>query len=1094
GALSAGRAARTPQEEILCGLFAEVLGLDAVGVDDDFFDLGGHSLLATKLLSRVRTVLGAESGIRDVFEAPTVAGLAARLGTGPGPQRLALTAGGERPDRVPLSFAQQRLWLIDRMEGPGALYNLPLVLRVAGELDTSALERALGDVVARHESLRTLIAEEDGTPYQRILPAAQARVGVELLPPGTAPELCTARAFDLAADLPVRAHVIPAAAGEHLLVLVLHHIAGDGWSMGPLLSDLATAYAARTGGAAPQWSPLPVQYADYALWQRELLGDEDDPESLAARQLAYWREALAGLPEELSLPVDRPRRAAASHRGERVVLPYGAELHRAVAELSRDHRVTVFMTLQAALAALLTRLGAGTDVPIGSVVAGRSDEALDELVGFFVNTLVLRTDTSGDPSFTELLARVRETQLDAHAHQDVPFERLVEELNPTRSLARHPLFQVILLLEGSGSGSGSGSPLAGTGLDASVVSSGGSVAKFDLCVGLGESFDEDGAPAGLECAIDFATDLFDRETVEAIAGRFGRLLAAVAARPELPIGRVELLSGAERAALPVDGGALPAEVPLLPAAFAAQAAGTPEAVALVCGDTALTFAELNARANRLAHRLIAAGAGRESVVALALPRSADTVVAMLAVLKAGGAYLPLDGEYPADRTAHMLADARPALVLTDEHWPLPEVLAGLRTLDVAEPTGDSAGLARHEADDPEPGIDSGDAAYVIYTSGSTGRPKGVVVPHGAVAALLAAHRATLIRGTGQAHGRQRIALTASLCFDASLEPVLWMYAGHELHLIGDELRRDPAALVRHTADAGIDALHITPSYTEQLIEEGLLDAPAPRLLLLGGEAVGQALWQRLREHPDTAGHNFYGPTEATVYALTQPFDAAERPGLGGPIAGVRAHVLDEHLNPVPVGVPGELYLAGAGLARGYLGRPGLTAERFVACPFAPGDGARMYRTGDLVRRTRDGGLEFLGRTDHQVKIRGFRIEPGEIEQVVARHPAVRQCVVAVRESDTGDRRLVAYCTVGQASPELAVELRRFAAGSLPGYMVPAAVVLLDAVPLTGSGKVDHRALPEPDFGALSAGRAARTPQEEILCGLFAEVLGLDAVG
>ncbi|MFD8789149.1 amino acid adenylation domain-containing protein, partial [Kitasatospora sp. NPDC059599] len=514
----------------------------------------------------------------------------------------------------------------------------------------------------------------------------------------------------------------------------------------------------------------------------------------------------------------------------------------------------------------------------------------------------------------------------------------------------------------------------------------------------------------------------------------------------------------------------------------------------VCGDTALTFAELNARANRLAHRLIAAGAGRESVVALALPRSADTVVAMLAVLKAGGAYLPLDGEYPADRTAHMLADARPALVLTDEHWPLPEVLAGLRTLDVAEPTGDSAGLARHEADDPEPGIDPGDAAYVIYTSGSTGRPKGVVVPHGAVAALLAAHRATLIRGTGQAHGRQRIALTASLCFDASLEPVLWMYAGHELHLIGDELRRDPAALVRHTADAGIDALHITPSYTEQLIEEGLLDAPAPRLLLLGGEAVGQALWQRLREHPDTAGHNFYGPTEATVYALTQPFDAAERPGLGGPIAGVRAHVLDEHLNPVPVGVPGELYLAGAGLARGYLGRPGLTAERFVACPFAPGDGARMYRTGDLVRRTRDGGLEFLGRTDHQVKIRGFRIELGEIEQVVARHPAVRQCVVAVRESDTGDRRLVAYCTVGQASPELAVELRRFAAGSLPGYMVPAAVVLLDAVPLTGSGKVDHRALPEPDFGALSAGRAARTPQEEILCGLFAEVLGLDAVG
>ncbi|MEU8922550.1 amino acid adenylation domain-containing protein [Kitasatospora sp. NPDC048545] len=1094
GALSAGRAARTPQEEILCGLFAEVLGLDAVGIDDDFFALGGHSLLATKLLSRVRAALGAESGIRDVFEAPTVAGLAVRLGTGP--QRLALTAGGERPDRVPLSFAQQRLWLIDRMEGPSALYNAPVALRLAGGLDTAALERALGDVVARHESLRTLIAEEDGTPYQRVLPAGEAAVPLDTRDcpaaevAATVAALCR-RAFDLRTELPVRAALLRVSTEEHVLVLALHHIASDGWSLGPLVRDLTTAYAARTDGAAPGWSPLPVQYADYALWQRELLGDEDDPESLAARQLAYWGETLADLPDEATLPLDRPRPPVASHRGDRVALSLGAECHRDLIALSRAHRVTLFMTVQAALAALLTRLGAGTDVPIGSVVAGRSDEALDELVGFFVNTLVLRTDTSGNPSFTELLGRARETALGAYAHQDMPFERLVEELKPTRSLARHPLFQVMLVLQSNEQAEPSTAGLRVEPLPAATGS-----AKFDLSLIAEESFGPDGEPTGIDCALDYATDLFDRETVEAIAGRFGRLLAAVAARPELPIGRVELLSAAERAALPVDGGALPAEVPLLPAAFAAQAAGTPEAVALVCGDTALTFAELNARANRLAHRLIAAGTGRESVVALALPRSADTVVAMLAVLKAGGAYLPLDGEYPADRTAHMLADARPALVLTDEQWPLPEVLAGLRTLDVAEATGESSGLARHEADDPEPGIDPGDAAYVIYTSGSTGRPKGVVVPHGAVAALLAAHRAALIRGTGQAHGRQRIALTASLCFDASLEPVLWMYAGHELHLIGDELRRDPAALVRHTADAGIDALHITPSYTEQLIEEGLLDAPAPRLLLLGGEAVGPALWQRLREHPDTAGHNFYGPTEATVYALTQPFDAAERPGLGGPIAGVRAHVLDEHLNPVPVGVPGELYLAGAGLARGYLGRPGLTAERFVACPFAPGDGQGgiMYRTGDLVRRTRDGGLEYLGRTDHQVKIRGFRIELGEIEQVVARHPAVRQCVVAVRESDTGDRRLVAYCTVGQASPELAVELRRFAAGSLPGYMVPAAVVLLDAVPLTGSGKVDHRALPEPDFGALSAGRAARTPQEEILCGLFAEVLGLDAVG
>ncbi|MGW7702379.1 non-ribosomal peptide synthetase, partial [Kitasatospora sp. NPDC054768] len=945
---------------------------------------------------------------------------------------------------------------------------------------------ALGDVVARHESLRTLIEEFDGTPYQRILPAGQARVRVELLPPGTEPASCTARPFDLAADLPVRAHVIPAGPGEHLLALVLHHIAGDGWSMGPLLRDLATAYAARTGGAAPQWAPLPVQYADYALWQRELLGREEDGESLLARQLAHWREALAGLPEELSLPVDRPRRAAASHRGERVVVPYGAELHRALGELSRRHRVTMFMTVQAALAALLTRLGAGTDVPIGSVVAGRGDEALDELVGFFVNTLVLRTDTSDDPSFTELLARVRETQLDAHAHQDVPFERLVEELNPARSLARHPLFQVMLLLEGRGDSA----PLAAAGLDASAVSSAGTVAKFDLSVGLGESFDADGAPAGLECAIDFATDLFDRETVEAIAVRLGRLLAAVAARPELPIGRIELLSAEERAALPTAGAALPAELPLVPAAFAAQAAHTPEAVALVCGEVRLTFAELNARANRLAHHLIGRGIGPESVVALALPRSAGSVIATLAVLKAGAAYLPLDADHPADRTARTLADAAPALVLTDDGWPRPEALAGTPVLALAEATGPDT--------DPAPRASAGHAAYLIYTSGSTGRPKGVVVQHGSLAALLAVHRAGPIAAAEAVHGRLRVALTASLCFDGSLESLLWMFAGHELHLIGDELRRDPAALVRYVRAEGIGAMDVTPSYAEQLLAEGLLEGAAPAVLVLGGEAVGQQLWTSLRAAPGTTAYNLYGPTEATVYALGRPLGGAERPGLGGPVAGVRAYLLDEYLNPVPPGVPGELYLAGPGLARGYLGRPGLTAERFVADPFAAGDGpllpggghgGRMYRTGDLARRTRDGELEYLGRTDHQVKIRGFRIELGEIEHVLTLHPRV--AAAAVLPAADGLRLVAHVVADGPLDP---AELRAFAAGHLPGYMLPAAVVPLAALPLTGSGKLDRTALPAPDFGQLAGGRAARTPQESILCGLFAEVLGLEVVG
>ncbi|MFD0373632.1 amino acid adenylation domain-containing protein, partial [Streptomyces sp. NPDC127114] len=735
----------------------------------------------------------------------------------------------------------------------------------------------------------------------------------------------------------------------------------------------------------------------------------------------------------------------------------------------------------------LTRLGAGTDIPIGSVVAGRSDEALDDLVGFFVNTLVLRTDTSGDPTFAELLGRVRETGLGAYAHQDVPFERLVEELNPARSLARHPLFQVAMVLQ-----SNDGAEMELAGLRAEALPADTGVAKFDLNVTLEEFFGPDGAPVGLDCAIDFATDLFDRETVESVAARFGRLLTAVTARPQDRIGRADLLTDGERAELLSGHRPLPAGLPLVPDAFAAQAAATPGLTALVFEETRLTYAELDARANRLAHGLIASGVGPEDVVALALPRSAETVVAQLAVLKAGAAFLPLDADYPRERTAHMLADARPAAVLTAAGWPLPDALDGLTVLDAAEET-----WAGRPAVAPPVRVTPSHAAYVIYTSGSTGRPKGVVVSHGAIAGLLAAHRAETFGEPERTHGRLRAALTASLCFDASWNGLLWMVAGHELHLIGEDLRRDPAALVRHFRTAGIDAVQFTPTYAEQLVAEGLLDEPAPRVVLLGGEAVGQALWDRLREAPATTGHNLYGPTECTVDTLLQAYADAERPTMGHTVLGTRAYVLDEHLNPVPAGVPGELYLAGDSLARGYLGRAALTAERFVADPFVTagplpaegGQGGRMYRTGDLVRRARDGRIDYLGRTDHQVKIRGFRIEPGEVEQVLTRHPAVRQAVVTPHETEDGDRRLVAHCAVTAPSPELALELRRFVADALPAHMVPAAVVTLDALPLTGSGKVDRRALPAPDLQLFTGGRAARTAREELLGGLFAEVLG-----
>ncbi|MEU6301091.1 amino acid adenylation domain-containing protein, partial [Streptomyces erythrochromogenes] len=670
--------------------------------------------------------------------------------------------------------------------------------------------------------------------------------------------------------------------------------------------------------------------------------------------------------------------------------------------------------------------------------------------------------------------------LGAYAHQDVPFERIVEELNPARSLARHPLFQVAMVLQ---SNTGGEPELAGLRAEALAADTG--VAKFDLNITLEEFFGPDGEPAGLDCAIDFATDLFDRETAESVAARFGRLLTEMTARPDTRIGRADLLAEGERAELLAGHRPLPAEPPLVPDAFAARVAATPDDTALVFEGTRLTYAELDARANRLAHGLAAAGIGPEDVVALALPRSARTVVSQLAVLKAGAAFLPLDAGYPLERTAHMLADARPAAVLTDAGWPLPEALDGLdgaTVLDAAEQH-----WARLPADAPAVRVTGSHAAYVIYTSGSTGRPKGVVVSHASIAGLLAAHRAETFAGPERAHGRLRAALTASLCFDASWNGLLWMVAGHELHLIGEDLRRDPAALVRHIREQGIDALQFTPTYAEQLVAEGLLDAPAPRVVLLGGEPVGQALWTRLREAPATTGHNLYGPTECTVDTLLQSFAETERPTMGHTVLGTRAHVLDEYLNPVPAGVPGELYLAGDSLARGYLGRSALTAERFVADPFAAGE--RMYRTGDLVRRTRDGRIDYLGRTDHQVKIRGFRIEPGEIEQELTRHPAVRQAVVTPHEGADGDRRLVAHCAVTEPSPELSLELKRFVAQTLPAHMVPAAVVTLDALPLTGSGKVDRRALPAPDLQLFAGGRAARTAREELLCGLFGEVLG-----
>ncbi|WP_348536801.1 amino acid adenylation domain-containing protein [Nocardia carnea] len=1086
------RAPASWPEELIADAYAQVLGVHRVGADDDFFALGGDSLSASLVVARVGAALGVRVPVRALFEAPTVAALARHTTTLRSGDRIPLTAR-PHPEPIPLSLAQQRMWFLNRFEPESAAYNIPVMLRLTGHLDIGALHTALTDVIARHEVLRTIYPETRGEPRQLIL--AEPAPALHTIPadPATLTDTVTAfvrTGFDVTTEVPLRIGLFDLGTGEYLLALVVHHIAGDGQSMGPLARDVVTAYAARAGGHAPHWQPLPVQYADYALWQRDVLGAAEDPGSLLSTQLRFWRDTLADAPDRLDLPTDRPRPPVASLAGGRIPVDIGAGLHTRLLDLAHTRGSSLFMLTHAALAAVLGRLSGSDDVVIGTPVAGRGEPGLDDLVGMFVNTLALRTPIDTGEPFTELLTRTRDTDLAAFEHADVPFERVVEELNPQRAADRHPLFQVMLAFQ---SLAGTDVELPGVAVSRADVDTG--LSQFDLQLILADTYDDRGAARGLSGTLTYARDLFDETTARTILTRLLRVLEAVTADPTEAVGDIDWLDDAEHHDLPTRVGPRPTgprPPALLPEVFAAAVHDNPTGTALVSDDTELTYRQLDTRSNQLARLLIRRGAGPEQPVLVATGRTAEAIVAWWAVVKTGAPYVPVDPRYPTGRIEQMVTDshaglgitltaARPQLPGTVD-WILLDSPAGNTQIDSesAEPITDTDRLRPLHATN---------IAYIVFTSGSTGRPKGVAVSHTGIADFVAAQRT----GTPP-HTTDRVLHFASPSFDASLLEIL-LAAGRAATLViaptgiygGDEL----AEFLRTRR---ITHAFVTPAALASVDPTGLDDL---RSVMSGGDEVPADLINRWAGTDRAGTREFrvlYGPTETTMVATaTDPVHPGERPTIGTPLPGIRALVLDDRLRPAPVGVAGELYLAGPALARGYLNRAATNSARFTACPYAE-PGSRMYRTGDLVRWNTHGDLEFMGRNDFQVKVRGYRVELGEIDTALGARPDIAYAVTIPRREGTGPVTLVSYVVPAPGADIAADALTTALTDTLPAYMVPAAIMVLDRIPLSPNGKLDRKALPEPVLQARQF-RAPASPVEEIVAGVFTDVLGLDrAVG
>jgi len=1080
-----------PVETAIARIWQALLEIEQVGRDDDFFELGGHSLLAVQLIARLRQELNVEVTLREFFAQPTPAALA-RVVSDAGLAVLPPIIPVDRSLPLPLSWAQQRLWFVDQLDhaAAGAAYHIAAGVRLQGGLDSDALRAALDRIVARHEGLRTCFVCIDGQPLQVIIPEnvgfalneRDLRDLSEHEQAGTVNQISTAEAgrpFDLSLGPLIRGELLQLADDEYILLITQHHIISDGWSIGLFVQELGAIYAAFSQGLP---DPLPepaVQYADYAVWQRQWLQGE-----ALATQIDFWRDHLAGAPELLELPADRPRPALQSYAGGRIELKLSAELTAGLRQLSRRHGATLFMTLLCGWSALMARLSGQRDVTIGTPVANRQHTEIEALIGFFVNTLALRVVLDDDPSVAQLLDQVKSTTLSAYAHQDLPFEQVVEAVKPPRSMSHSPVFQVMLALNNTPKGDALTLP----GLCLSPVTRPSTTTQFDLTLSLTEVDDV------IVGSLDYASDLFDAATIERWAGHLQILLNGMVADDQQRISRLPILTQAEIGHIVVDWndtGAGYAQDSGIHQLFERQVEQTPDAVAVAFEGRSLTYAEVNAQSNRLAHYLREKGAGPAVLIGLCVDRSPEMIIGLLGILKAGSAYVPLDPDYPEERIAYMINDAGMPLLLTRQRL-LEKLTAGPADLICLD--RDWAEIERFDAENPVSRNHPLDAAYIIYTSGSTGQPKAVVVSH-----RNAVH-STSARFSNYQEPVRAFLLLSSFAFDSSVAGIFWTLGqGGCLCLPTHDDARDPAALAQLIERHKVSHLLALPTLYAVLLKQALQQLQALTTVIVAGEACpNDVVKQHFAALPDVRLYNEYGPTEGTVWSSVYVAgieDIDRVLPIGRPIDNVRLYLLDPALFPVPVGVPGELYIGGEGVVRGYLRRPDLTAEKFVPDPFG-NNGGRLYKTGDLARYRADGNIEFLGRIDHQVKIRGFRIELGEVEARLLQHVDVHEAVALAREDNSGNRQLIAYLVGNPGGSPEPDTLRDHLKATLPDYMLPNAFVFLDRMPLSANGKLDRKALPAPDFcGQLQKQYVEpRTETEQILADIWAEVLDLERVG